>query len=328
MIPNLPRPLLWTEIKTMTEFENGGFFAWAFYQVFKQIKAETNFPFVDEVTFFNELFYQLTRYHYERPNSNGYQHYYADIRTHLGKVECADLVMVMMFHYCRLRDHQFLFKMNSFMGRIQFLHRGGVYWQYFVTTRITGFQPVDYVPYPKKPCPVPPEKLVKVELDWKKLTQDFNPSVLREIVELWEKEEDREVVKNYLNQMNGKKVNKGKSEVYDAEKRCVNLDAFVEKKMKELKEEKHEEAYNAKTGLPCFTNRQMGILLLAVAEMTEAPNPPAKTTLGEVVEKIAGYKATTVNQNMKGKFSEKDKQIIMAALKDKMPNLAEKVGKL
>lgn len=93
-------------------------------------------------------------------------------------------------------------------------------------------------------------------------------------------------------------------------------------------EEDNNEAFNSQTGLPCFTNRQMGILLRAVAEITEAPNPPGKTTLGGVVERIAGYKAKTVNQNMKGATSENDKKIVADALESKLPKLAAKVRKL
>lgn len=93
-------------------------------------------------------------------------------------------------------------------------------------------------------------------------------------------------------------------------------------------EEDNNEAFNTQTGLPCFTNRQMGLFLRAVAEITEAPNPPGKTTLGEVVEKIAGYKATTVNQNMKGATSENDKKVVADALDSKLPKLAAKVRKL
>lgn len=89
-----------------------------------------------------------------------------------------------------------------------------------------------------------------------------------------------------------------------------------------------EQAFNARTELPCFTNKQMGILMRAVSEITEAPDPPAKTQLGEVVERIAGYKATTVNQNMKGNTSEKDKKVVAEAIEDKLPKLAEQVRKL
>ena len=88
-----------------------------------------------------------------------------------------------------------------------------------------------------------------------------------------------------------------------------------------------EQAFNAQTGAPCFTNTQMGILMHAVALMTE-DSVPGKTTLGTVVEKISGYKAKTVNQNMKGTHRETDKETVAKAIEDKFPNLAAKVRKL
>ena len=87
-------------------------------------------------------------------------------------------------------------------------------------------------------------------------------------------------------------------------------------------------AENPQTGLPCFTNKQWGIFIHAVAEITEAPQPPAKTSLGEVVENIAGYKKKTANQNLKGSHSDKDKETVAKAIESKLPNLAAKIRKL
>lgn len=97
---------------------------------------------------------------------------------------------------------------------------------------------------------------------------------------------------------------------------------------KQLEETIVEQAFNARTELPCFTNKQMGIFLRAIGEMIETPNPPAKTQLGEVVEKIAGYKATTVNQNMKGPHRKADLEVVAMAIESKFPKLAAKVRKL
>ncbi len=88
-----------------------------------------------------------------------------------------------------------------------------------------------------------------------------------------------------------------------------------------------EKAFNAKTDAPCFTNTQMGILLQAVAELTENP-VPGKTTLGEVVERISGYSAKTVNQNMKGKHRPSDIVAVASAIESRFPKLAAKVRKL
>ena len=72
----------------------------------------------------------------------------------------------------------------------------------------------------------------------------------------------------------------------------------------------------------------MCIFLRAIAELTEQPNPPAKTTLGKVVEKISGYAETTATTNIKQSPTQKDKDTVANALENKFPQLAAKVRKL
>jgi len=105
---------------------------------------------------------------------------------------------------------------------------------------------------------------------------------------------------------------------------------ILNKKFNDTKEENlvKVEAFNAQTGLPCFTNRQMGILMSAVGRITEKDNPPGKTTIGDVVQRIAGYKSTTNSQSMKGIVSEEDKETVADVLKQQFPNLANEVMKL
>ncbi len=97
-------------------------------------------------------------------------------------------------------------------------------------------------------------------------------------------------------------------------------------KYEELSKEP-EKAFNALTGLPCFTNRQMGILMTAVGNITETP-PPGKTTLGNIIERITGYKATTASGNMKGAIPYADTKVVADAIEEKFPNLAAEVKKL
>lgn len=89
-----------------------------------------------------------------------------------------------------------------------------------------------------------------------------------------------------------------------------------------------EQAFNMQTGLPCFTSRQMTILLTAVGRITEIDNPPGKTTLGDIVQRIAGYQPKTASQNMKGMIPEKDKKIVADILMSKFPRLASEVMKV
>ena len=123
-----------------------------------------------------------------------------------------------------------------------------------------------------------------------------------------------------------KQVEQLTSEKAALEKRInelVAINASLEKRQEEMAP---EHAFNA-AGKECFTNKQMGILIQAVGIMTEKP-APGKTTLGEIVEKISGYKATTVSQNMKGTHSEADKEAVAKAIESKFPNLAAKIRKL
>ncbi len=102
-------------------------------------------------------------------------------------------------------------------------------------------------------------------------------------------------------------------------------------KAKELNQQysemESEQAFNARTNSPCFTSKQMGIFLYAIANLTEE-KIPGKTTLGDIVQRIAGYSSKTVAQNMKGEFSESDKKAVADAIEKKMPKLAYKVRKL
>lgn len=89
-----------------------------------------------------------------------------------------------------------------------------------------------------------------------------------------------------------------------------------------------EQAFNGQTGLPCLTSRQMTILLTAVGRITEIDNPPGKTTLGDIVQRIAGYKSKTASQNIRSKIRDRDKEIVAEILKSKFPRLASEVMKV
>lgn len=194
MKPILPRPLLWTEIETMDEFLRGDFLNEVLYRTFKGLNGGIFLPYVNEVSFFNELYYQLTRYYYEKPTSSDYARYVAEIRTDLGKVCYVDLVLTMMYHYRRLKNPIFLVNNDGFMRTIRFNQENNEYWHHFTIISSSVTRWLDLVPFPQKPCPVNPKKLVKRGLDWKKITHEFDLKIIKGILALWEKTEDREVV--------------------------------------------------------------------------------------------------------------------------------------
>ena len=117
----------------------------------------------------------------------------------------------------------------------------------------------------------------------------------------------------------------------DKEKQeLINKVRELDKKLANLNNEQEkepEQAFNAQTGGSCLTSTQMGILMEGVALLTEEP-VPGKTTLGEIVESISGYKATTVNQNLKGAHRDADKEAVAKAIESKLPKLAARIRKL
>ena len=113
-------------------------------------------------------------------------------------------------------------------------------------------------------------------------------------------------------------VNSLEEELDRCKRRCEELESKIEP----------EKAFNAQTNKPCFTSKQMCIFLRAIAELTEQPKPPAKTTLGVIVERIAGYAETTATSNLKQQPSDNDKKAVASALESKFPHLAAIVRKL
>lgn len=196
MIKGLPRPLLWTEKETMDVFLTEESVSYLLYNNFHWLQKCHSLPVVDELVFFNELYYQLTRYYYEMPQSEDYPRYEADIKQNIGDECYVDLLMTMMYHYCRLRRPSYeQLLTDGFLQAIVKIQSKKKYWSHFQMITSYGFHLV-YILYPQRPCPVTPKKLSEIELDWNGITRDFDLETVKEILNLWEKEADkREVAK-------------------------------------------------------------------------------------------------------------------------------------
>lgn len=90
---------------------------------------------------------------------------------------------------------------------------------------------------------------------------------------------------------------------------------------KELSEKKDN--IKESQGLTCG---QYAVLLYAVAQKLEAC--PVKKHLEEVFARITGYSANVFHNKLAGKIAERDKNNVIAIIKDEMPHLAEAVSKL
>jgi hypothetical protein len=247
MKPILPRPLLWTEIKTMDEFLRGERFANLLYNNFHWLQKYHSLPVVDELVFFNELYYQLTRYYYEHPDSVDYLRYVVDIKKNIDQECYVDLLMTMMYHYCRLRgDSNEQLLTDGFMRTIVNAQCQKKYWSHFLHISPSGLPWMRPVSYPQKPCPVVPKNLDEMDLDWDEITHKYNLKVVKGILNLWEKEDSRAEVAvliklNYVAFVfSSKKETKANREVMDyLEVMTRGKDSSVSY-IKELKQEIEE----------------------------------------------------------------------------------------
>ena len=201
MIKGLPRPFLWTQKKTMDEFLNEDIYCVALYEHFIHLK-DYNLKVdvkVDAVKLFNEVYYQLTRIYYEKPTPEDYSRYIVDIRANLGWSYSADLVMTIIYTYLRSKNGAINPLTSTFVRYIEYANSHGPFWQPFLTLTINiGNWPMK-APYPEKPCPVPPELLAAMYIDWKTITQHYDLKVVKDILDLWENDEDKKEVAKMIN---------------------------------------------------------------------------------------------------------------------------------
>ncbi len=350
MKPNLPRQLLWTEVRTMDEFINDDITNHGLYHIVKELPQELFPEGSDIVELFNEVYYMMTRFYYEEPKTGEYREYQKTIINDLKWNGCSDLVLIMMYTYFRFKELQPKPAVHAFLKYMKVNFGWSEYWPFFInyTSSILRYPPSKFDP--KVPHPVPAKELIGVKLDFEKITCSHNFEAIQEIVNLWTDEDSRKIIakillddvskysssfitnlddiKNWLDTIID---DENKKQVIELQKRLESLvkeNEELKKKIKELEgERKSDHAFNSKMSRPCFTSRQMGILMTAVGKLTEKDNSPGKTTIGDVVENIAGYSATTVNQNMKGIIPKKDIDTIVSVLESKFPNLANEIRK-
>ena len=339
MKPNLPRQLLWTEVRTMNEFLNDDITNTGLYHIVKELPQELLPEGSDIVMLFNEMYYIMTRFYYEEPEVGEYMEYQKTIINDLKWTGCSDLVLIMMYTQFRFKELHPKRAVATFMKYMEKNFWWSSYWPHFInfTSSILRYPPSKFDP--KVPHPVPAKELIGVNLDFETITCGHNFEAIQEIVNLWTYEESRKIIAKILlddvskysssfitdldeikNWLDSIIDDDNKKQVAELRKRIESLTA-------EIKELRQNKAPNSQTKQFVFTNRQMGILMTAVGKLTEKENPPKKTTIGDVVEKISGYSSTTVNQNMKGKIPEKDIKTIVSVLENKFPNLAAEIRK-
>jgi len=340
MKPKLPRQLLWTEVQTIDEFINNDIISQTLYLTVNDFSTEIFSKENDIVKLFNETYYMMTRLYYEEPKAGEYMGYQETIINDLKWKGCSDLVFIMMYTYFRIRELQYKPVVREFMKYMESSFWWSPYWPHFknISSSVYRFPPSKFDP--QIPHPIPAKELMGVKLDFETITCGHDFEAIQGIVNLWTDEISRKIIARILLE----DVSKYSSSFItnlddiknwldsiiddDNKKQVIELQKRIESLTAEIEELRQNKAPNSQAKQFCFTNRQMGVLMTAVGRLTEKDNPPRKTTIGDVVEKISGYASKSVNQNMKGTIPEKDIETIVSVLESKFPNLAAEIRKL
>ena len=204
----------------MEEFFEDDYINHRFHDIYIGVKDGAFFPFVDELKLFNEAYYQLTRICYEKLFliTEEYNRMVEEINAHVGWGGGLDIVMGMIYGYIRLRlmpddwdydshldsildgtdllpdsdkdYNKMLFE--SVMFTIYDMHHQNFYWDLFANVHF--FMNKSQKEPPLNPCPVPPEELEQIGLNWRKITHNYNEEVVAEILDLWRNAAERKKV--------------------------------------------------------------------------------------------------------------------------------------
>lgn len=194
MIPNLPRPFLWTEKTSMDEFLKGDPINQFFHEAYQKVtemysSSNSSFP-NEELDIFNEVYYQLTRIYYENPVWSDYPSYTDDIKSHLGTQDGVEVVMAMIYCYVTMRRISFQPNTRKFLVRIEMRKNSDEIWSFFNHNgSLDDIQQT--VSSPLKPCPVPSVEMRKIYWDWMIITQKYDLNAIKEILNLWDKDDDQ-----------------------------------------------------------------------------------------------------------------------------------------
>lgn len=199
MTPDLPRPLLWTEIETLDEFLVGNPFNKAIYNVFECLQDKKEYkhlsPGLNPVKVFNELYYQLTRFYYRNDKNLNNPKLAAEIKKDLGWEYAADLISIMMNYYIVVRKQGGNW-FGSLLPRKHYEIKGinNPFEDAFLMLNIPNVNWKDIKIDPMRPNPVPLKELQDMNLNWEKITHRYNWGVIKDILGLWDYYEDKKIV--------------------------------------------------------------------------------------------------------------------------------------
>lgn len=194
MIPNLPRQLLWTDKKDISEFLSDEFgneivsaFSFAKSRITVTLAPNTL------LKLYNEAFYLSTRVVYEQDENARPDIYMAEILKDEIDEELAEHVILVMYMVLLLQSNKsktilhFIDELQKeYLTDIPFLIAK---WLHKGIVRIK--KDVGYKLHKLHPRPTSAGELQKNPINWHELSQGFNKRVIVELLNLWESKNER-----------------------------------------------------------------------------------------------------------------------------------------
>ena len=190
MKPKLPRFMLWTDKTSMEEFlrEPINKRLYYFYLDLNNIRCQIG-PDNSALKLFNEIYYQLTRVEYEDNLNFKLDDYTQKIEDNIGKEYSILFVYKMFFAFLILREN------NSNVAR---LFQSYVYYKYNRTWdertntalgSIIKEEKKYFVELRPHTCPI--DSLEGEVPQWDEITNNFDPSSIKEMLNLWSSKEEK-----------------------------------------------------------------------------------------------------------------------------------------
>lgn len=197
MKPKLPRIMLWTDITSIEVFlrEPINQRLYDFYLELHNVRWHLGHD-DSAVLLFNEIYYQLTKVEYECNLDINLDEYIQETESKASKEHCIIFVYKMIFAFLLLRQNNSIAALNF---RSYIFYRYNRIWDERTNCAFGSIIKDDkkYL-VELKPSPCRVSVLEDTELQWDEITNDFNPSSIKEVLALWSSNEEKIVVLNLI----------------------------------------------------------------------------------------------------------------------------------
>lgn len=202
MLPILPRQFYWTDLKTMNQFYQLDYLNYDLETVFLRESSKSTYPFPQEsVAMFNELYYKVTKVLYEAH----YRRYWSSVDIKHTPYEIDDvLLLTMICHVIWLCDAQkcgvYYEFLDEAMNEIKRKARASCTQTWFNFTQYCEklLREERKFSYSFKPRPISIIRLRASNCNWDEFTCNYDPTLINEIVNLWDKSDDQEEVREMI----------------------------------------------------------------------------------------------------------------------------------